>query len=709
MFYIRRPLVWTLSVISSSISYSAFSAEVSSQQVDLEPMVVTATREAKLKSDVAESIDVLDTQEIDQVSPAHPSELLNRSAGVHVNNLGGEGHMTAIRQPITTKGVYLFLEDGLPTRPTGMFNHNGLYEINIPQADRVEITKGPGSALYGSDSIGGIINVLTKPAPEEPELSLNPEFGSYGWKRLLSSGGMPINDKAGFRLDLNLTDNDGYRDEADYSRYSLTGRLDAELTDKLNSKTIFSYTQVDQSGVSGLEEDDYVNHTRKNVYLNDVGRREVEALRLSTELNLTLSDQNLFSFTPFFRDNKMLLMPSWMLTYDPNDRDYQFQSYGFLSKFRHLLPDNTSEVIIGLDVDYTPTHYSEKRLSVTREGEFFTATTETGRTNYDFDADQLSLSPYVHFEWQTQERLRLIAGLRYDYFHVDYSDNLGSSVPQQQFGRGGFNHLRPDDQTLSYDSFSPKLGVVFDLSDQHILYANYRHSFRVPGVGQLFRPGSSQDTVELDPVKTDSFEIGMRGTINNWLDYELAVYHMIVKDDIVTYIDTVSNDRKVTNAGETKHEGVELSLAADLTDEFSISTAWSFTNQEYEDYTAVFGFPATEINFAGNDVGKAPENLGNLTLTYVPRALPYLRVELEWEHVGPYFTDETNTQRYEGHDLLNLRTSYMVSDSVEVYGRLLNITDELYSVYTSNQVGDPDLQYRPGLPFTAFAGIRVNF
>jgi outer membrane cobalamin receptor len=69
--------------------------------------------------------------------------------------------MTAIRQPITTGGVYLFLEDGLPTRPTGFFNHNGLYEIDIPNSGRVEVTKGPGSALYGSDAIGGIFKMFT--------------------------------------------------------------------------------------------------------------------------------------------------------------------------------------------------------------------------------------------------------------------------------------------------------------------------------------------------------------------------------------------------------------------------------------------------------------------------------------------------------------------------------------------------------------------
>lgn len=681
----------------------------SEEKKRLESVVVTATREAKPQAEVAESITVTESKEIEFVSPAHPADVLNRNAGVHINNLGGEGHMTSIRQPITTGGVYLFLEDGIPTRPTGLFNHNALYEINVPQADRIEVIKGPGSALYGSDSIGGIINSITKASPDRKEFEINPEAGSYGWKRLLISGGAPVNDNTGFSLNLNLTDNEGYREESDYSRYSTTGRLDGFLSDYTEFKTIISFTQVEQSGVSGLEEDDYKNYPKKNFYHNDVGRREVDALRLSTEFAYEPDDHRLYTVTPFFRDNQMKLMPSWMLTYDPNDRDYQFQSYGVLAKYRQKMPEIKTEWIAGIDIDYTPSTYKEIRLSTIRTGDIFTDTTPTGRTNYDFDADQLSLSPYVHGEWQASKKLRLSGGLRYDYISVDYNDNLPSSITETQAGFGGFTHFRPETQTLSYDHFSPKLGLVYNLNPTHDLYANYRHSFRVPSIGQLFRSGSTTNTTDLDPVQTDSFEIGLRGQWLGWLNYDAALYHMVVEDDIVTFIDSVSGDRKVTNAGKTEHQGIELGLDGDLTEEWRFSTALSYTNQKYKDYSAVFGFPATEINYAGNDVGKAPNTLGNVSLYYHPVALPGAQFELEWEHLGRYYTDETNTQEYDGHDLVNFRFSHTINKTIEWYGRISNITDERYSTYTSNQVGDPDIQYRPGLPRTFYLGLRAKF
>jgi iron complex outermembrane recepter protein len=699
-----------MAALSFTTFISGSDALAENSKTTLDTIVVTATREEKSKSEVPESIGVTESGEIEFISPAHPAAALNRTAGVHINNLGGEGHMTAIRQPITTGGVYLYLEDGIPTRPTGLFNHNALYEINISQADRVEITKGPGSALYGSDSIGGVINSLTRPSPKEMELEINPEYGSYGWKRVLATGGAPLSENLGLRIDANVTDNDGYRDESEYSRLSTTGRLDGFIGDDTSFKTILSYTHVDQSGVSGLEADDYHTHPKLNFYHNDVGRREVDALRISTELAYEPDNLNLFTVTPFFRDNQMLLMPSWMLTYDPNDRDYQFQSYGLLAKYRRKLPDQNVELITGVDIDYTPSTYEEMRLTVMQDGAIYTDTAETGRKNYDFDADQFSISPYMHAEWQALSKLRLTGGLRYDYFNVDYNDNLDGSVSETGAdGSGFFTHRRPDSQELSFDSFSPKAGVIYDLVRNHDLYANYRHSFRVPSVGELFRSGSSTNTTNLDPIKTDSFEIGARGQWLGWLNYDAAVYHMIVKDDIVSYIDTVSGDRKVTNAGETEHQGIEVSLSGELTSEWAFNTAWSVTNQEYKDFTALYGFPTTQINYAGNDVGKAPRTLGNFAIQYRPDYLEDTLFEVEWEHVGEYYTDETNTQDYPGHNLFNLRASYDVSEKVQLYGRVMNVTDKLYSIYTSNQVGDPDLDYRPGLPRTFYVGLRTKF
>ncbi|WP_105102031.1 TonB-dependent receptor [Microbulbifer pacificus] len=691
-----------------ALSMSAAVQAESDRHTDnaLEQVIVTATREAKARSELAESVGVIGEAELEQIAPAHPSDALNRVAGVHVNNLGGEGHMTSIRQPISTSGVYLFLEDGVPTRPTGFFNHNGLYEINVPQSAQLEVTKGPASALYGSDAIGGVINAVTRAAPDTAEVSLNGELGADGWRRTLISGGNRIGSGSALRVDINRTESEGFRDEAEYTRTSLSGRLDSKLGEGLQSKTVLSWSSIDQSGVSGLEEEDYRNHVEKNLYHGDIGYREVEALRLSSEFAYTPNDRSLITATPFLRHNSMVMMPSWMVTYDPNIRDTEFSSYGLLLKYRRNF--DRGEMIVGIDTDYTPSEYAEERIAVRQEGEIFTDYQRTGVLTYHFDAEQTSISPYLHGELEVSDRWRLSAGLRYDLFRVKYEDRL--DTPNTDV-----SHYRPDSQSRDYGNLSPKLGAVYQFADSHQLYLSYRHAFRAPTVGTLFRPGSTQDTTELDPVTSISREIGLRGLLAERLNYELAVYDMTTEDDIVSYIE--DNDRKTTNAGETSHKGVELSLQAPIGDSWQLGISWAVMRQQYRDFSYVlsrfdrgcFCMVSENLNFAGNDISGAPENLGNVTLAYTPAWLAGLRMELEWSHMGSYFTGESNSQKYDGHELLNLRATHDFSDDFSVYARLSNLTDERYSTYTSNQVGDEDLSYRPGLPRSLFAGVRYRF
>ncbi|MBZ9611502.1 TonB-dependent receptor [Rheinheimera maricola] len=682
---------------------------------DIEVLVVTSSRQAQSLVNLAEAVAVLDEDTIINVSPGHPAELLNRVSGVHVNDLGGEGHMTAIRQPISTGGVYLFLEDGLPTRPTGFFNHNGLYEIDIPNAGRVEVTKGPGSALYGSDAIGGIFNILTPDPAAQFGGRLQAELGSDGWQRGLLSVNGPLAEKHSAFWQLNSTQSDGFRQQADYQRFSTNLRLDSEVSDNTRLKTLVSFGKVDQSGTSGLSFTDFSQNPERNYYYGEMGARDVQALRLSAELRHQLSDNSELMLTPFFRDNRSEMMPSWMLSYDPVLQQTRFKSYGLLAQYSQQ-SSNRFNWTTGLDIDYTPANFAEQQISVSRNGDIYTDYALTGRTNYHYDANQTVLSPYAQLQWFATEQLIISLGARYDYFSVDYTDLLPEDVPQQ-VGRSSW--LRPESQKISYRQLSPKAGIVWKFADNQQLYANRRHAFRVPSVGQVFRPGSSNDTTELEPVTALNHELGWRGQFDSSLfskvRLDASVYDLAIKDDVVTYID--GNSRKVTNAGETSHRGIELMLQLALNAQWQWQTSGSYTRQKYENFQYLYScFPPACVppvsetrNFAGFEVGKAPKQLWQSSLSYQPQQLDGLWLELEWQKVGRYFTDETNTNTYPGHDLWHLRARYQLSDRVSFAARLMNITDKTYSTYTSNQVGSSAIEYRPGMPRSVFVSATVNF
>ena len=674
----------------------AFSTEVAdTESQTTEVIVVTATQEARRKSELAESVTVFSGTLIEDLKPAHPAELLNRSPGVHVNDLGGEGHMTAIRQPISTTAMYLFLEDGIPTRPTGFFNHNGLYEVNIAQAGWVEITKGPGAVLYGSDAIGGIIHNLTAAPEDYRTLSSSLEIGGDGWQRFMVQAATPISGDTRLGVSGNTTRSDGFQENGAYERDSVTARLDSEFLPNWSSKSILSATRVRQSGVSGLNEDDYRNNPRRNNFFGDVGARDVDAIRVSTEFLYAPASAHRFTITPFYRNNSMTLMPPWMVSFDPNVQQNKFHTFGLLTRYRNRVSEQ-QEWVAGVDIDYSDARYEERRVIVSRDDSGrFVDVMATDRINYLYDAKQQSISPYAQIEHQF-EHLRITAGIRYDHFSVDYRDKLDASVPE----RGVFpgipfpsTHFRPDSQKVTFTNTSPKFGAVYSLSSAQEVFANYRYGFRAPTVGQLFRSGASVDTESLLPVQALSREIGWRRRAER-INVELSVYQLDIKDDILTIIDNEQLTRRNVNAGETRHKGVELGLHAEVTEAVTFDFAYSYAKHTYVDFQYVCG--TTVCNFAGNHLSRAPRTVGFAGLNWSPSSISGLRLNLEVNHLGSYFTDETNTAQYGGYQIWSLRSSFAVTSNLEISLRVNNLTNTRYATFASNQVGNPAIEYRPG-------------
>ena len=275
--------------------------------------------------------------------------------------------------------------------------------------------------------------------------------------------------------------------------------------------------------------------------------------------------------------------------------------------------------------------------------------------------------------------------------------------PPQPFPSRPSSHYRPNSQRVTFDQWSPKLGAVIDLHPQHNLYANYRHAFRAPTAGQMFRGGAVPDTTGLEPVTAVSTELGLRGALTDWLDYDLALYHMTVEDDLVSLIS--DGTRLTVNSGETRHRGAELTLQAHFTERWSAALAWSHSRHDYRDFAYICG--TATCNYGGSDLPRAPQDVGNATLAYSGTDQRW-RLELEWEYLGRYYTDEANSQRYGGHELFHLRGHYRLTEQWELFSRVHNLTDQRYATYVSNQVGVSELEYRPGQPRTATVGVRFR-
>ncbi|MBI1181958.1 MAG: TonB-dependent receptor [Alphaproteobacteria bacterium] len=652
---------------------------------------MTATREGTPLFDLPESIGVLDAQELAEAHVTHPSEIMGRIPGVYQGWLSGDHHVTAIRQPINFNPLYLYLENGVPKQAPGFFETNAMFDMNVSQIERMEITKGPGTALYGSDAVAGVINIVTPSPPKDFEGSIQLQGSTRGYKQALVSLGGTVGVH-GIRADINLMQDSGWRDatEADHQLGTLTWTIDNGGPLTVRNVLVLARVNQDSPG-SNLSFADYRNNPRIN--LSPIDFRLVESVRFYSLIDYAAGD-SLLSVDPYVRWGRTKLLPFFQLSFDPAYFDESATSLGALIKFRHDFSDSF-RLIAGFDIDHTSGGRVDTRIVPVKNGKFYVSFSDAG-TIYDFNVKALTLSPYLHGEWQITPRLRLTAGLRYDYTHYDYTNNLSTVVDPTAA------HNRPPSQTLHFGNFTPKAGFTYDITDRLNAFFSYRQAFRVPTTAQLFRPGTSSSSTDLKPVKAESFEVGLRGRWQR-VSFDLSLYTMEIKNDILVFTDNATGVRDIQNAGDTRHKGVELGVTVDVTPTLSLSASYARTDNHFIDWTPVSG-----VDLSGNKINRSPKDVGSARLDWRPGFLNGGRFEVSWEHLGSYYLDDDNTHTYGGHDLLHLSANMFVAKGVEVFVRLHNVLNQRYAT-NGRYTAFNGVELKPGLPRTLFGGVGVSF
>ncbi|MCA1778264.1 MAG: TonB-dependent receptor, partial [Xanthomonadaceae bacterium] len=268
------------------------------------------------------------------------------------------------------------------------------------------------------------------------------------------------------------------------------------------------------------------------------------------------------------------------------------------------------------------------------------------------------------------------------------------------------------DTSVDFDRVSPKFAAIFKLDANHHVYGSYNHGFRAPSEGQLFRPSTgfspgaaeaqAQAAVELDPIKAEQAELGIRGAAGR-LDYDLVVYQLQKSDDIVSLRDNLTNFTQSVNAGETRHRGVELGTGIRLLDSLRIDSAFSYARHEYTDWNTSAG------DFTGNDIETAPRVMLNTRLTWRPAwpAMAGARVQFEWVRIGWYWLDAANTEKYDGHNVFNLRGNWPLSEKIAMFANLNNVFDKRYA--DSAQIRSGEAVFSPALPRNLVGGLEVRW
>ncbi len=653
----------------------------------IETMVVTATRDAQKALEVDASIDVHGGEAVELDDAALQKELLNALSGVLVTQTGSTlGHMTAIRMPINTGPYYLFLQDGIPLQSSGFFNHNGLAYGNFTTAGSVEVLKGAGTALYGSDSVAATINIRSR-AEEGRRMRI--EGGSDGFRRLDLGLGADF-DASSLGLNLSVQRNDGWRDhtESEREEAGLVHRVDLDSGGQV--KTVFTANRTDAQmagsliGLDALEQDptsvgDIQSALDSGLEIN----RKFDFARLSSEWTADVGDSVSASVIGYLRSTRNRYIATWQKNLPHNDS--QQDSFGMLAKLR--LDQDSRRWILGADVEITQSSLVYTQLfDYTPSG--WGSPVPAGEI-YNYDVDYLALAPYLRVEQQIGDDLTLTAGLRYDRNSFDYTNNLADG----QYA--GSSYSRPgDDLDPDFEHWSPKLSLGWQIDERQRLYARYANGFRIPQASRLYSLKTDNIESDLDPEVTDTLEVGYKRSVDGF-HLELALYTMRIDDSIVRR-ENSNGDRYYVNGGETRHQGIELTVGRQLTDELAVRLAASRSRHEYVD-DPVYG---------DNEQASAPENLANLRLLYRPDSLPGLTSMLEFQHVGEYWLDDANTRSYDGYTVANLKALYRVSERLKINIKINNLQDEIYAERATYSYGKE--KYTPGAPRQVFIGLEYR-
>lgn len=651
-----------------------------------EEIFVTATRYPATALALAGNTSRVSGDRIALLNPSHVYEIGTQVPGAWLSRGSGQENLTAIRSPVLTGpgscGSFLVLEDGVASRPAGFCNVNELFEIPVEQAAAVEVIRGPASALYGSNAVHGVINVLL-PEPGAQLLAVSGEVGPSHFLRgkfLAASpgaaadsglvGGIVVDRDGGFR------DASDYRQAKGFLKYA-TGLPGGRLEIGLSGNVLDQETAGFITG-----KDSYKDEAIRLTNANPESYRDANSQRLHLRYQPSSSTADSgWDVLAVVRRSEMDFLQHF-LPGEPVEKNGQ--ASGGLTVLRYITVGHT-RLTAGLDVEIANGWLEEFQANPTTG----TPPRPMGQ-HYDYDARQWLASPYAQAEWQFAEDWSLVGGLRLEWLRYDYDNRMldGNTRDDGTPCTPACLFNRPADRSDRFINLAPNVGLLFRANEHSSLYATMTRGFRAPQAAELYRLQSGQNVADLDSESIDSLELGWR-----WQSPGLRISTAAFAMHKNNYILQDSSRYNVSN-GKSNHVGVELGLEARRENGLYAALAGTWAKQTYDFSKAIAG---GETITDGNDIDTAPRSLGSLRVGW--NRDPWL-TEAEWVHEGRYFLTAAEDPSYPGHDLLNLRAAWQFWPSWTATVRLNNVMDERYADRADYAFGQ--YRYFPGRDREAF-------
>ena len=645
-------------VLGILVFFVATASGQDTSYTQLATIVVSANKlkEKRIESPVA--ISILSPKTVDEAKAQRIDFLLNKVSGVYMPTIGNEQHMMSIRQPISLKGLYLYLEDGMPIRTSGLFSSNALIEMNSSNIHSIEIIKGPASALYGAEAIGGVVNILTTPVPSKADAFISTQITNTGFKKLDLSWGAPTKT-GGWMISGAWTDQkNGITDYSDFNKKALSVKRTFRLNEKLkgyqNLQYINYYTQMTGSL-------DSIKFFQKNFgSQQSFTFRKIDALRFRQNLDYNWNTHSNTTFNFMYRNNTMDQNPAYSIASTANPTKFKGQVNSnhfdaYVLDLQHVwsIPMLSSKIMLGGYWDITNQNLMANYIDIVKDTSIgkFTKYTYPSRdsliTNYNTEISNKAI--YFNYIANLNKAIRLNMTMRYDNFEYLFNNLLPIGTPSAK---------------NNFTQFTPKLGLTYN-QRWWGGYLNYSKGFVPPQITEIY---NAIRVPYLLPQNFSNIEIG------SWyqskkLSAEISIYSLQGKNEIISIRQTDGVNLN-QNSGATSHMGIEYQIRYQLAPSMDISLNGSNTKHKYLN-TSIKG-----VDVSGKEMNAAPNLFNNLSFNWKPTKL--IRSSLEWIHQSAYYMDETNATRYPGFNLLNARFGLQFKKS-EIWLNVLNLTNTYYS------------------------------
>lgn len=503
------------------------------------------------------SVYIIDAQQIETAPVNNYLDLFRKQPGMNTQPYTQGGIADGIAMRGFSSGshsnqvaVYV---DGVPMN---MPNHNQAHGygdfawITPEMIERIEIIKGPVSALYGNFALGGAINIITK--SRNAGTSAGVELGSYGAKRVVGTYSSASGEISPF-LVYELRDNDGYRDNSDDERYNLFNKFtfpsmggDVSVTAHFLKEdwNAPGYISLDDVKAGLIKRTDAVIPTG-STKPSDGG--DSEAMNLALRYSPTAGDAG-FQGTVYFSSKELNRYSSFNSpqSWNHNERDY----FGWNALY-NLVSEGDFLLTVGSDGRHDDTDF---------QGFPTLDRVKTGGATEDWNIKELSVGLFAQAEYQVQEQVKLHGGLRYDTYHTDVD-----------------NKINPDNSgTGKTDLMSPKVGVTWSPSNTVVVYANRARGFRSPEVSEI-SPNTGDPNFDLSMPTVDSTDVGFNVLINPQTSFDLNYYWSTTKDEIRVIAD------QAVNVGETDRNGFDAQFTYDPMDNLSLFVTYSMVDAKISD------------------------------------------------------------------------------------------------------------------------------